>query len=55
MAGQEERVGEEHETERKELDEEFAEVDRLARRLNIRPELEWQRVGESLLPEIVQL
>ena len=53
--GWEERVGEEHETERKELDEEFAEVDRLARRLNIRPELEWQRVGESLLPEIVQL
>ena len=44
--GWEERSGPGHEAERREKDEEFAQVDRLARRLAVRNDLEWQRVGE---------
>ncbi len=51
--GWEERTGEGHEEERRAHDEEYTEVDRIARRLEIRADLNWQRVGESFLPELV--
>lgn len=46
--GWENRTGatEEEANERREKDEEFQEVDRLARRLNARKELNWRRLGE---------
>lgn len=46
--GWEDRIGDGDDLElrRRELDEEFAEMERLGRRLNIRKDLEWRRLGE---------